>query len=94
MTPFVDMHVSDLFDGVNGDPRFIKNYIDAHGGAARAVIEMDNYSMVQEVGLNLHYPIGEDEAQITHNGQHRLEIKAWKGCPSFETFQAETDNPT
>ncbi len=59
-------------------------------GGEPAVIEMDDITIVQEAGINRHHPVDSPAANLSHNGQHRVEIKAWKGCPTFESFQAET----
>ncbi len=32
MTKFIDVAVADLFDGRNGHPRFVRNYLDEHAG--------------------------------------------------------------
>lgn len=54
-----------------------------------AVIEMDDCHIVEEAGIERRYDLN-GEVKLSHNDQYRIEIKAWKGCETFEAFQPET----
>jgi hypothetical protein len=48
------------------------------------------FSMTQEHGIASLYDIGSELPTLMTNGQTRINIKLWKGCSNFDSFQART----
>ncbi len=61
--------------------------------AEKSVIEMDGMCFTQEAGIERKPNISSGAMDYGHNGQQRISIKAWKGCRTYDTFQAETEAP-
>jgi len=52
------------------------------------VFEIEHSSFVFERGIKTSYPNG--IASFSPNGQSRLTIKGWSGCPSYDEYISET----
>lgn len=52
------------------------------------VLEGYDWLMTQEAGL--HCTSNNEGDDYEHNGQFRVEMRGWKGCHSYEQFQALT----
>ena len=56
-----------------------------------STVEMDGMVMTQEAGIHRTHRM-DPTPELTHNGQQRVVIHAWKGCQSYDSFQPDTEN--
>lgn len=54
------------------------------GDSHTKVFEGFEFEMNQESGYNRD----SETTKVSSNGQQRVEIKLWKGCPTFEAFRS------
>lgn len=59
-------------------------------GGEPVVLEMDDFDMVEELGIHRHSSMSEIADRLSSNGMARVKIRAWRGCRSFDHFQKET----
>lgn len=57
----------------------------------QVVLDRVNVEMSEEKGVAFKERLGSFTPDIAYNGQYRACIKVWRGCASYESFQARTE---
>ena len=57
----------------------------------QAVLDRVNVEVSEEMGMAFKERLGSSTPDTSYNGQYRACIKVWRGCTSYESFQARTE---
>jgi len=63
---------------------------DEKGVIQELEFEFEHMEYTMESGIKRTRKWGSYVTHIDQNGQNRVLIKAWSGCPTFESFQKES----
>lgn len=69
----------------------IKITIENEVTGDKTTVQYEHVEIRQELGYFVHHGLPNELPVIESNGQHRMEVRAWSGCPSWSSFVAKDE---